>query len=111
MLLYITLPESDKTSWFPVAGITLIGIPWAFWVLMLLYRILFPCIDNLKSIIKPSTSDKTEAMIEGSSDGDAVIDVREGSKPEFSQTTSEKKVRFGDDDDNQDSKPLTSSMS
>ncbi|XP_077224224.1 uncharacterized protein LOC143857673 [Tasmannia lanceolata] len=39
--MYITLPESSETSWFPLAGMALVGIPWVFWLMTFVYRCLF----------------------------------------------------------------------
>ncbi|KAI9079710.1 hypothetical protein K1719_038331 [Acacia pycnantha] len=37
---YLLLPASKASSSLAVAGVTLIGLPWAFWALTFLYRIL-----------------------------------------------------------------------
>lgn len=38
LMLYVTLPESEKTAWFPVAGMVLVCTPWVFWTVTGLYR-------------------------------------------------------------------------
>ncbi|KAE7996189.1 hypothetical protein FH972_000931 [Carpinus fangiana] len=38
LCLYIFLPQTNSTSLYPVAGLILVGIPWAFWFLACLYR-------------------------------------------------------------------------
>ncbi|KAJ7957051.1 putative Membrane lipoprotein [Quillaja saponaria] len=34
------LPESEVQSWLPIAGVSLVCLPWLFWLLTLLYRII-----------------------------------------------------------------------
>ncbi|MQL71152.1 hypothetical protein Taro_003478 [Colocasia esculenta] len=41
-VLYITLPESKHTIWFPVAGLVLVAMPWLFWTTTCLYRTITP---------------------------------------------------------------------
>lgn len=43
LVLYITQPATNETGWLPVAGMALIAIPWIFWILTCLYRIVIPC--------------------------------------------------------------------
>ncbi|WOL12896.1 hypothetical protein Cni_G21664 [Canna indica] len=40
LVLYIALPESKETAWFPVVGMFLVAVPWAFWILTCFYRLL-----------------------------------------------------------------------
>ncbi|KAG6492053.1 uncharacterized protein LOC121999231 [Zingiber officinale] len=40
LVLYITLAETEDTSWFPVAGMILVAIPWVFWILTCFYRLI-----------------------------------------------------------------------
>ncbi|KAK2638509.1 hypothetical protein Ddye_026304 [Dipteronia dyeriana] len=40
--LYIFLPETFSQSWYPVAGMLLVGIPWIFWLFAYLYRCFLP---------------------------------------------------------------------
>ena len=40
--LYIFLPETFSQSWYTVAGIILVGIPWIFWLFAYLYRCFLP---------------------------------------------------------------------
>ncbi|XP_010277050.1 PREDICTED: uncharacterized protein LOC104611610 [Nelumbo nucifera] len=35
--MYVTLPETEPTTWYPIAGLTLVAIPWVFWILIFLY--------------------------------------------------------------------------
>ncbi|KAI0507917.1 hypothetical protein KFK09_014045 [Dendrobium nobile] len=42
LILYITLPEMEDSTWLAVAGIVLIAVPWLFWILACLYLTLFP---------------------------------------------------------------------
>ncbi|OVA18410.1 hypothetical protein BVC80_1833g74 [Macleaya cordata] len=40
LALYIHLPESETAAWYPAAGMILVGIPWIFWLLTLIYTCL-----------------------------------------------------------------------
>ncbi|KAL9247530.1 hypothetical protein vseg_020954 [Gypsophila vaccaria] len=40
LLLYTIEPISESTSWYPVVGIFLVCLPWFFWLLLVLYRII-----------------------------------------------------------------------
>ncbi|KAI3974384.1 hypothetical protein MKX01_031053 [Papaver californicum] len=40
LALYIHLPESESSAWYPAAGMILVGIPWIFWLLTLIYSCL-----------------------------------------------------------------------
>lgn len=46
LCLYIFLPQTNSTSSYPVAGMILVGIPWAFWFLACLYRCCKPRADQ-----------------------------------------------------------------
>lgn len=37
---YLSLPEDQVQSWLPVLGVTLVCLPWAFWTLTFIYRII-----------------------------------------------------------------------
>ncbi|KAK9684308.1 hypothetical protein RND81_10G201000 [Saponaria officinalis] len=39
LLLYMIQPESETTSWYPTVGISLVCLPWFFWILLVIYRI------------------------------------------------------------------------
>ncbi|XP_068666346.1 uncharacterized protein [Aristolochia californica] len=39
LVMYISLPESPETAWYPVLGMVLVGIPWLFWLVTFLYRV------------------------------------------------------------------------
>ncbi|KAG5067189.1 hypothetical protein JHK86_010920 [Glycine max] len=40
---YMVFPESEVPPWMPLLGFTLICLPWAFWLLTFLYRVLSRC--------------------------------------------------------------------
>ncbi|KAF5745107.1 hypothetical protein HS088_TW07G00688 [Tripterygium wilfordii] len=40
LMLYMILPESESTSWLPIAGVFFVCLPWMFWFLTCFYRIL-----------------------------------------------------------------------
>lgn len=50
LVAYMVLPETETTSWIPVVGVTLVGLPWAFWFLTCFYRVFTRCfgcrVDN-----------------------------------------------------------------
>ncbi|KAK3198347.1 hypothetical protein Dsin_021762 [Dipteronia sinensis] len=59
--LYIFLPETFSQSWYPVAGMILVGIPWIFWLFAYLYRCFLPTTStsistNNNNNFKASTS-------------------------------------------------------
>ena len=39
LIMYMLLPESSSTSWLPLAGVTLVCLPWLFWFITFFYRI------------------------------------------------------------------------
>ncbi|KAK7350904.1 hypothetical protein VNO77_09947 [Canavalia gladiata] len=43
LVAYMFLPESQVASWVPPLGVTLVSLPWAFWILTFLYRIFSRC--------------------------------------------------------------------
>lgn len=38
LVLYLVLPESKVTVWFPSIAMIFVGIPWAFWIMTCFYR-------------------------------------------------------------------------
>ncbi|KAJ1391486.1 hypothetical protein SESBI_36595 [Sesbania bispinosa] len=40
---YLVLPESEIAPWVPIAGVTLVCLPWIFWLITFLYRIFSRC--------------------------------------------------------------------
>lgn len=36
---YVLHPESETAPWVPVVGVTLVCLPWLFWILTFLYRL------------------------------------------------------------------------
>ncbi|KAF5735284.1 hypothetical protein HS088_TW15G00786 [Tripterygium wilfordii] len=63
--LYIFLPVAESKSWYPIAGIVLVAIPWAFWFLMYIYRCCAPKNvqsqerSNMHRSAAPSTTTRT----------------------------------------------------
>ncbi|KAK9668920.1 hypothetical protein RND81_13G095900 [Saponaria officinalis] len=39
LVLYMTRPVTRDTSWYPDVGISLVCLPWFFWILLIVYRI------------------------------------------------------------------------
>ena len=40
LIVYMILPKPQSTSWLPVAGVTLVCLPWLFWFLTFLYQVI-----------------------------------------------------------------------
>ncbi|XP_022155761.1 uncharacterized protein LOC111022806 [Momordica charantia] len=40
--LYLYLPQSESTDWYPIVGIVLVATPWIFWLLVYLYHCFKP---------------------------------------------------------------------
>uniref|UniRef100_A0A7C9D698 Uncharacterized protein n=1 Tax=Opuntia streptacantha TaxID=393608 RepID=A0A7C9D698_OPUST len=40
LVLYLCQPETSTSSWYPVVGILLVCLPWLFWFVTFLYRLL-----------------------------------------------------------------------
>ncbi|EXB36696.1 hypothetical protein L484_016947 [Morus notabilis] len=40
--LYMFLPETQSSAWYPIAGMILVSVPWAFWFFTFLYRCFKP---------------------------------------------------------------------
>lgn len=40
LVLYIIQPDSDYASWLPFVGVALVCLPWLFWMLTCLYRVI-----------------------------------------------------------------------
>ncbi|KAK7247599.1 hypothetical protein RIF29_42485 [Crotalaria pallida] len=43
LVAYMVLPESETSSWISIIGVTLVCLPWAFWFLTFLYRVISRC--------------------------------------------------------------------
>ncbi|TKY73809.1 hypothetical protein E2542_SST02565 [Spatholobus suberectus] len=68
LVAYMLLPESQVPSWTPHLGITLICLPWAFWLLTFLYRIFSRycgCRINIVGIGKEGLGDGGDANAPG----------------------------------------------
>ncbi|KAK4593652.1 hypothetical protein RGQ29_017670 [Quercus rubra] len=44
--IYLFLPQSQSSAWYPIAGLILVGVPWLFWFLAYLYRCIRPSHDQ-----------------------------------------------------------------
>uniref|UniRef100_A0A9I9DSN7 Uncharacterized protein n=1 Tax=Cucumis melo TaxID=3656 RepID=A0A9I9DSN7_CUCME len=40
LLMYMILPESESTEWLPITGLSLVCLPWFFWLLTFFYRVI-----------------------------------------------------------------------
>ena len=40
LILYISLPQTEAPSWLPVSGVFLVCLPWLFWLVTILYRLI-----------------------------------------------------------------------
>ncbi|KAH7680781.1 hypothetical protein IHE45_05G015700 [Dioscorea alata] len=54
LVLYITLPASPVTAWFPITGLILVGIPWLFWIMTCIYRSITLYVSNLHESRPPN---------------------------------------------------------
>uniref|UniRef100_A0A0A0LN77 Uncharacterized protein n=2 Tax=Cucumis sativus TaxID=3659 RepID=A0A0A0LN77_CUCSA len=64
LCLYLFLPESQTSDWYPTIGIVLVSTPWIFWLSVYIYH----CLKPTKVLLNPfgsnsinSSSKKTEA--------------------------------------------------
>lgn len=39
LVMYMVLPESESSSWLAIAGVTLVCLPWLFWFVTCMYRV------------------------------------------------------------------------
>lgn len=39
LVIYMILPETETTTWLPIVGLSLVCLPWFFWLLTFFYRI------------------------------------------------------------------------
>lgn len=40
LLMYILLPQDPSRTWLPIAGVTLVCLPWLFWFITCFYRVI-----------------------------------------------------------------------
>ncbi|KAJ0098279.1 hypothetical protein Patl1_28004 [Pistacia atlantica] len=40
LVMYMILPESQSSSWLAITGVTLVCLPWLFWFVTCMYRII-----------------------------------------------------------------------
>ncbi|CAL1379753.1 unnamed protein product [Linum trigynum] len=40
LIMYLILPPTPSTEWLPVAGVSLVCLPWGFWFVTCVYRVL-----------------------------------------------------------------------
>ncbi|KAL5982739.1 hypothetical protein ACLOJK_016815 [Asimina triloba] len=51
--LYIAHPETEENSWYPVAGMVLVAIPWFFWFMTFCYRCCLKAYINPQVAVAP----------------------------------------------------------
>ncbi|XP_057519221.1 uncharacterized protein LOC130799939 [Amaranthus tricolor] len=99
LMLYMILPATPTTSYYPVVGIVLVCLPWFFWVLTMLYRILSRSL-GFRMICWGDGMLPTESMRQGTSmaedvggleDGNAKNNTADGSL----QEDNTRQVQFG----------------
>lgn len=92
LIAYIFLPKSQSTSWLPFAGVTLVCVPWLFWFLTFLYRVIL-CVSGLR------VSTDCEAGGGGkTSEGPNIVTAgaAPGKPPVGSPGKQSRRVQFGD---------------
>ncbi|XP_039125451.1 neuronal PAS domain-containing protein 3-like [Dioscorea cayenensis subsp. rotundata] len=99
LVLYITLPASPVTAWFPIAGLVLVGIPWLFWIMTCIYRSITLNISNLYES-RPPNRIATVAPIgggggDGGGGGGGNATTPGGGNSPGGSPTSARRVRFG----------------
>ncbi|GMH10400.1 hypothetical protein Nepgr_012241 [Nepenthes gracilis] len=81
LTVYITQPESESTSWFFIAGVALACLPWLFWFLIYLYRILSRAF-GFRMVCWGATYDSDDGSLHGEDDypesGDGATKVHFG---------------------------------
>ncbi|KAF5451852.1 hypothetical protein F2P56_026915 [Juglans regia] len=68
LFLYIFVPQADSASWYPIVGMILVGIPWAFWLFTYLYRCIKPSTDTQLS--KQNSSHRSTQPVGGATNTD-----------------------------------------
>uniref|UniRef100_A0A0E0FA98 Uncharacterized protein n=1 Tax=Oryza meridionalis TaxID=40149 RepID=A0A0E0FA98_9ORYZ len=43
LVFYLALPPAEAPKWLPVAGLSLVALPWAFWIATCAYRLCCRC--------------------------------------------------------------------
>ncbi|EAZ19856.1 hypothetical protein OsJ_35441 [Oryza sativa Japonica Group] len=46
LVFYLALPPAEVPEWLPVAGLSLVALPWAFWIATCAYRLCCCCFSS-----------------------------------------------------------------
>ncbi|EAY82483.1 hypothetical protein OsI_37701 [Oryza sativa Indica Group] len=49
LVFYLALPPAEVPEWLPVAGLSLVALPWAFWIATCAYRLCCCCCSSSSS--------------------------------------------------------------
>lgn len=99
LVLYIVLPDSDP--WLPIAGISLVSLPWFFWFLTFLYRIFSRrCCGPRSAVTDAGASGSGNSRGGGETDGLSApgvaddVPALESDSPVVSPGSGARRVRF-----------------
>ncbi|CAL9770649.1 unnamed protein product [Musa acuminata subsp. burmannicoides] len=87
LVIYIVLPESQDTFWFPIAGFVLVGIPWLFWITTCIYRsVMAPKYDIERppvraAAVAPAAVGAAAANVDGDARDDSSLNSHESEEP------------------------------
>ncbi|KAK7318422.1 hypothetical protein RJT34_03122 [Clitoria ternatea] len=71
LVAFLVLPESEtESSWIPEVGVTLVCLPWAFWFLTFVYRILSRCFGYRIGFIGGGATGDVEIASQAKGGGD-----------------------------------------
>lgn len=98
LVLYVVLPGSDP--WLPIAGISLVSLPWFFWFLTFLYRIFSRRCCGPRSSVADAGASGSSNSGGGGDDGEGVPGIAdnvpgpESDSPVTSPGSGARRVRF-----------------
>ncbi|EXB70663.1 hypothetical protein L484_023849 [Morus notabilis] len=100
--LYMFLPETLSSAWYPIAGMILVSVPWAFWFFTFLYRCFKPDhpppqFDSSARFSKGGSSTRDPSTANGSPIAATATNAMASESPngESPGGGSERRVQFG----------------
>ncbi|OAY65497.1 uncharacterized protein LOC109723535 [Ananas comosus] len=91
LALYISLPAHAAPAWYPLVGISLIGVPWTFWLLMCVYR----CVAVRAADVERPPPPIRPAAVAPAGGGGAPVGAVEGGGSPAGSPGGARRVRFG----------------